>query len=1055
VTFQVDLTNCDREPIHTSGAVQPHGVLLVVSSELVVLQASVNVGLFFGVEASALVGQPLSRVLDAAAVAGLAANLAPDAGPPVNPLRVLSRDGGRPFDAIVARGAQGTLVELEPAPDNAAELSFAAFYQQVRVAITRLQAAPSVIALCERAVAEVRAMTGFDRVMAYRFDRDDHGHVIVENKREELESYLDLHYPASDIPAQARRLYTINRLRTIADVAYAPVPIVPALSPVDGAPLDLSDSVLRSVSPIHVQYLQNMGIHASMSISLVIDGRLWGMIICHHYQAKVVPYVVRAACDFLSQSLSWQLAASERADRTDKRTQAEGELRRIMKELTAAKDLEQGVAQSAPQLLALTQATGAALVHAGRVSCFGVTPSMDEVDALTAWLRERAGSGTFSSEHLAADYSPLEGGVAAGLLAVPLEPAGGSWMLWFRPEVTRTVDWAGEPHKQVSIENGETRLTPRGSFALWKETVRGHSEPWQPWHLEIARELGHAIAGVVLAHAATIGKLNVELRQREQSLLRVNEELRESHRGVVALLAELEEKAGELRVGAEIKTRIVANASHEFRTPLNSILGLSKLLLDGADGPLNEEQEKQVRFIRSASKELYTLVNDMLDVAKVESGKAVLRIEPFALEDMFAALRGTMRPLLAADSEVELIVEPAPAGLTLETDQGKLAQILRNLLANALKFTERGEVRLSTRVVDDEVHFAVRDTGIGIALPDQDRIFEEFAQVDSAVQRRVKGSGLGLHLSRSLADLLGGSLRVTSTPGEGSTFTCVVPRKHDEAVELHKIEARSRSIDPKRAPVLVIEDDRKTIFLYERFLARSGFQVVPARTIEDGRALLKTLRPAAIVLDIMLENETSWRFLGDVKTNPETKDIPVLVVTITDREQKARALGADEFWLKPLDEGRLVQKLESLSTKTRAATVLAIDDDEAARYLVRKYLADTPYTLLEAADGDTGVRLALEELPNIILLDFLLDRITAFDVLDQLKGDARTREIPVIIITSHVLPLEQRRRLAEQTEAIISKENLSRELAIHRIQDALLKAGFNSRGPRSSDSAPR
>ncbi|MET0284556.1 MAG: ATP-binding protein, partial [Polyangiales bacterium] len=955
---------------------------------------------------------------------------------------------GRAFDAILSRGSQGALVELEPAPDNTEELSFAAFYQQVRVAVTRLQAAGNVTELCKSAVAEVRAMTGFDRVMAYRFDRDDHGHVVVENMREGLESYLDLHYPASDIPAQARRLYIINRLRMIADVAYQPVPIEPALSPTDGAPLDLSFSVLRSVSPIHIQYLQNMGIKASMSISLVIDGRLWGMIICHHYQPKVVPYVVRAACDFLSQTLSWQLAASERADRTEKRTKIEGQLRRLMQQLTSAADLEQGVRGNSTELLALTEATGAALVHAGKVSRFGVTPTEAELNALTSWLRDRAGSGPFASEHLGLDYPALADSALAGLLAAPLEPSGGSWMLWFRPEVTRTVDWAGDPNKQVSIENGETRLSPRGSFALWKETVRGHSEPWQPWHVEIAIELGHAIASLVLKHAADIERLNEELRQREQSLLRVNEELRESHRGVVALLAELEEKAGDLRLGAEVKTRIMANVSHEFRTPLNSILGLSKLLLDEVDGPLGEEQQQQVRFIRSASKELYTLVNDMLDVASVESGKSVLRIEPFVLEGMFAGLRGTLRALLSPELPVELVIEPAPVGMTLETDQGKLAQILRNLLANAIKFTERGEVRLSTTMTDDEVIFTVRDTGIGIAPADLERIFEEFAQVDSAVQRRVKGSGLGLPLSRSLAELLGGSLGVTSTPGQGSTFTCVVPRKHDEAVEMQKIEARSRTLDPQRAPVLVIEDDRKTIFLYERFLARSGFQVVPARTIEDARALLKTLRPAAIVLDIMLENETSWRFLGDVKTNPETQDIPVLVVTITDREQKARALGADEFWLKPVDEGRLVQKLQSLSTQIRAATVLAIDDDEAARYLVRKYLADTPYRLLEASDGDAGVRLAREQQPNIILLDFLLEHTTAFDVLDQLKGDVTTREIPVIIITSHVLPVEDRRRLAEQTEAIISKENLSRELAIHRIQDSLRKAGFASRGPR-------
>ncbi|HEX5660484.1 MAG TPA: ATP-binding protein [Polyangiales bacterium] len=694
--------------------------------------------------------------------------------------------------------------------------------------------------------------------------------------------------------------------------------------------------------------------------------------------------------------------------------------------------------RSSAQLLQLTEANGAALVHAGKVSCFGTTPSVREVEALTSWLRERASSDTFATEHLAADHTPLAGaGDTAGLLAVPLEPTGGSWMLWFRHEVTRTVHWAGDPNKQLSIEHGEPRLTPRGSFALWKETVLGHCAPWQPWHLEIALELGHGIARVVLKHAAAIERLNGEL-------LRANEELRESHRGVVTLLAELEEKASELRAGAEIKTRIVANASHELRTPLSSILSLSKLLLDEEDDSLSDEQRQQVRFIRSASKELFTLVNDMLDVAKVESGKATLRIEPFSLDDTLAGLRGTLRPLLSPERPVALVVEPGPAGLTLETDQGKLSQILRNLLANALKFTERGEVSLSTTLRGDEVVFAVRDTGIGIAPEDQERIFEEFTQVDSAVQRRVKGSGLGLPLSRGLAELIGGSLQVSSTFGQGSTFTCVVPRKHDEAVEMEKIEERSRDLDPERVPVLVLEDDRKTIFLYERFLARSGFQVIPARTVDDARALLKTTRPVAGVLDILLENETTWRFLGDLKSDPETKHIPVLVVTLADREERARALGADEFWLKPLNGARLLQKLDSFSTKARAATVLTVDDDPAARYLIRKYLARTPYRLLEAPDADTGVQLAREQRPNIILLDFLLGRTTAFEVLAQLKDSTATRDIPVIMITSHVLPLKERHRLAEQTSSIVYKQNLSRGMVAHRIQDAMRRAGFAS-----------
>jgi CheY-like chemotaxis protein len=335
------------------------------------------------------------------------------------------------------------------------------------------------------------------------------------------------------------------------------------------------------------------------------------------------------------------------------------------------------------------------------------------------------------------------------------------------------------------------------------------------------------------------------------------------------------------------------------------------------------------------------------------------------------------------------------------------------------------------------VRFTVADTGIGIAPQHLDTIFEEFGQVEHAVQRRVRGTGLGLSLSRSLAGVLGGTLTVTSQVGAGSTFTLTLPRVHPEVGEIARMQEQPP--DPLRAPILVVEDDRKTIFIYEKYLAMAGFQVLPARTVDDARRLLDR-RPSAIVLDIMLEGESTWEFLADLKRDPQTSDIPVLVVTVTGKAEKARALGADEFWLKPLDQGRLIRKLKSIARPGRAARLLIIDDDEKARYVTKHLLHGTPYALIEAASGPDGVRLAQEERPDLILLDFLLQDITAFDVLDELKADPRTRAIPVILITSYALGVEERERLAAETEAIISKEHLSRELAINRIRDALRKS---------------
>jgi signal transduction histidine kinase/CheY-like chemotaxis protein len=542
-----------------------------------------------------------------------------------------------------------------------------------------------------------------------------------------------------------------------------------------------------------------------------------------------------------------------------------------------------------------------------------------------------------------------------------------------------------------------------------------------------------------------------ELLHRHSELVRLTQDLDDSTRGVLALHSEVDEKSDSLRRITEVKSRVVANVSHEFRTPLNAIIGLSKMLLSRADGELNAEQEKQLTYILRSSESLVELVNDLLDLSKIEAGKVALRPVVFDVGDLFAALRGMFRPM--HDGDVTLTFDVAPGIGPLETDEGKISQILKNLISNAMKFTERGRVQVSAvKGPNGSVTFSVTDTGIGIAIEDQARIFEEFAQVENPLQNKVKGTGLGLSLSRRLAEILGGTLTVTSSPGAGSTFTLVVPRTHPEVSEMAGLAERSARLEPGRPPILVVEDDRQTLFLYEKYLRSSGFQIVPARTVEEARDALQRIRPAAIVLDIMLEGETSWRLLSEVKTQAETRDIPVIVVTVTNREQKARALGADEFVIKPLDQKWLARKLTSLARRRGPISrILVIDDDEVARYMLSKLLADGPYEVLEAANGSDGVKLARERQPQVIFLDFVLPGMTAFDVLDELKLDATTRNIPVIIHTSRSLGDGERERLAQDAHAILPKQNLNREVALGRIREVLAKTGLAAEEePRSA-----
>lgn len=541
---------------------------------------------------------------------------------------------------------------------------------------------------------------------------------------------------------------------------------------------------------------------------------------------------------------------------------------------------------------------------------------------------------------------------------------------------------------------------------------------------------------------ARVGETLVEIEELHRRADRDRKDLVDSNRALSAMHAEIDDKNAELRRASDVKTRVVSNVSHEFRTPINSILGITQLLLDRLDGDLTAEQEKQLRFVRTSAESLSGLVNDLLDLSRIEAGRHDLRVDRSSVTDLFSSLRGMMKPL-ARSSDVELVFEDLPELPLLETDVGKVGQILRNLVSNALKFTEKGTVtvRASSPKVG-VVRFDVQDTGVGIAPGDRDRVFEEFTQIDGPLQRKVLGTGLGLSLSRKLAELLGGQLTVESELGTGSTFSLEIPAKHVEIEMVDAIVERSRNLDGSKVQVLVVEDNRQTLFLYERYLRNAGFQVVPARTVEEARRALDRFTPAAVVLDVVLEGESTWKFLRELKESPKTRDVPVMVVTVIDRAQKARALGADEFWLKPIDGARLIRKLERLARRGRAPRVLVIDDDPAARYLVRKLLEDSPYSVLEAETAADGVEVARKHQPDVILLDFVLGSETAFDVIDDLKAGADTRGIPIILQTAKTLDDVERERITRETSAIIKKESLSREVAIARIREALEGAGL-------------
>ena len=499
----VDLQNCEDEPIHIPGAIQPHGVLLAVDpGTLEVAIASANCEAMTGVSLAEAVGSPLSAFIgdDAAAEVHRRAADQTFREPLIVrlPASVTGTLGGEEVDISLHTTGHRLVVEIETlGRPRSVMLS----YQSARGAMGRLADETTTLGLAARLAHEVAALTEFDRVMVYRFDRDWNGEVIAEERREDLNPFLGLHYPAADIPAQARRLYTVNWTRLIADVDYAPVPLQPVLDPGTSAPLDLSLSTLRSVSPIHLEYLHNMGVTASMSISLVIDGELWGLIACHHYSGPHRPSQdARAAAEFLGQVASQQIAERLRSDAREEDLLTRSMLGRIVGRVAASSASALDALLDDPEIMDLMGATGVSMRYDGTIRSVGDVPPPEAAAYVAhALLGPEDGSLGFSDQvseldERLASYTALP----AGALVIGTLPD--RWMIWFRPELEQTVDWGGDPrNKQLANTEGPAvRLSPRKSFDKWREIVRGHSRPWQPEHGRAAQQLRSQVNGLLL-----------------------------------------------------------------------------------------------------------------------------------------------------------------------------------------------------------------------------------------------------------------------------------------------------------------------------------------------------------------------------------------------------------------------------------------------------------------------------------------------------------------------------------------------------------------------------
>jgi two-component system, chemotaxis family, sensor kinase Cph1 len=728
----VDHTVCDREPIHMAGAIQPWGALVAVDPKSgMVVSASENA--YAVLERDTVLGQPLASVVDPTTAAAI---LAWGARTPTGDADTWF--GETPpspvLDVLAHRSGAVLIVEVEPVSGRNVRAA-AALARQLAHGTVSMRNARTLAELGELAVVELRAMTGFERVLLYRFDAEGHGEVIAEDKVDDWDqSFAGLHFPAGDIPRQARALYRRSTLRLIADGDYVAVPI---RSVSGAAPLDLSLARSRSLSPVHREYHRNMGVNGAMSLSILAPDGLWGLLIFHHRAPHFVDVATRAAAVAMVETLASQVrtVGLVEAERDHRRDQAI--LSGLMVGLAGHDDLLRALVDGRPNIKDLFAATGVAVRVDGRTAMIGATPTLSFILKVVEWLGGRWNAGgCFVTENLGAlmPAAAAHRDTASGILALDL--GDGGWVVWMRAEEPRTVDWAGTPAKTTGDDG---MPMPRASFERWVEERRGYAAPWDPWAPEVAIAVRHAVRDVLLRHLREVRTLSAQLA--------------ESNR---------------------VKAQFMANMSHELRTPLNAIIGFSELIRSGVVGKVAAPVDGYVDDIHAAGEHLLAMVNDVLDMSRIDAGRLEVNTEALpagaAVEEAVALMRPRARQ---RGVEVRAFVGD---GIMVLADRVRLRQILLNLLSNAVKFTPAGgRVDVMTATSGMAVDFRVVDSGPGMTETEIAMAMEPFRHDVSMTRPDEAGTGLGLPIVRSLTGLLGGRLRLTSTPGVGTVAIVSLP----------------------------------------------------------------------------------------------------------------------------------------------------------------------------------------------------------------------------------------------------------------------------------------